>query len=60
MIPEQNEYNSFGRSTKLLLHPKIIPDLHFSSKTKKRGEIPPELETSKTQNVPNLQSGSKN
>ena len=59
MIPEQNEYSSFGRSTKLLLHPKNVPDLHFSSKTEERGEIPLELETSKTQNVPNLQSGSK-
>ena len=29
MIPENNEYEDFGRSTKLLLHPKDIPDLHF-------------------------------
>ena len=51
MIPEQNEYNSFGRSTKLLLHPKDVPDLQFSSKTEERGEIPPETEISVVQVV---------
>ena len=59
MIPEQNEYSSFGRSTKLLLHPKNVLDLHFSSKTEERGKISSELETSKIRNVPNPQSGSK-
>ena len=29
MVPENKEYNEFGRSTKLLLHPKDIPELHF-------------------------------
>ena len=29
MVPENNEYEEFGRSTKLLLHPKDIPELHF-------------------------------
>ena len=51
MIPEQNQYSSFGRSTKLLLHPKNIPDLQFSSKTEESGEIPPEIETSVIQNI---------
>ena len=59
MIPEQNEYSSFGRSTKLLLHPKNVTDLQFSSKIEGRGEIPPEIETSEIQNTPNLQPNSK-
>ena len=29
MVPENNEYGDFGRSTKLLLHPKDVPELHF-------------------------------
>ena len=29
MVPENNEYEEFGRSTKLLLHPKDVPELHF-------------------------------
>ena len=29
MVPENNEYEEFGRSSKLLLHPKDIPELHF-------------------------------
>ena len=32
MVPENNEYEKFGRSTKLLLHPKDIPELHFPVK----------------------------
>ena len=44
MTPDQSEYNSFGRSTKLLLHPKDIPDLQFNSKAEEKGEIPPETE----------------
>ena len=51
MTPDQNEYSSFGRSTKLLLHPKDIPDLQFSPKTEERGEIPPETEISVVQVV---------
>ena len=46
MIPEQSEYNTFGRSTKLLLHPKDVPDLQFTSKTEERGKIPPNIEVS--------------
>ena len=59
MIPEQNEYSSFGRSMKLLLHPKNVPHLQFSSKTGERGEILPETETSVVQDVPDLQSNFK-
>ena len=29
MVPENNEYEEFGRSTKLLVHPKDIPELYF-------------------------------
>ena len=50
---------NIGRSTKLLLHPKNVPDLQFSSKTEERGKIPPEVETSEIQNTSNLQSNSK-
>ena len=41
MIPEQSEYSSFGRSTKLLLHPRDVPDLQFTSKAEEKGEISP-------------------
>ena len=41
MVPEQSEYSSFGRGTKLLLHPKDIPDLQFTSETEEKGEILP-------------------
>ena len=27
MVPEQDEYSQFGRNTKLLLHPKDVPNL---------------------------------
>ena len=37
VIPDQSEYTSFRRSTKLLLHPKDIPDLQFNPKNKERG-----------------------
>ena len=33
MVPENKEYEEFGRSTKLLLHPKDIPELHFPEKS---------------------------
>ena len=49
MTPDQSEYNSFGRSTKLLLHPRDIPDLQFSPKTEDKGEILPETEVSVVQ-----------
>ena len=41
MVPEQSEYSSFGRDTKLLLHPKDIPDLQFTSETEQKGKILP-------------------
>ena len=46
MVPDTDEYRQFGRNMKLLLHPKDVPDLQFSSKTEKKGEIPPEVEIS--------------
>ena len=46
MVPDAEEYRWFGRNTKLLLHPKDVPDLQFSSETEKKGEIPPEVEIS--------------
>ena len=51
MTPDRNEYDSFGRSTKLLLHPRDIPDLQFSSETEDKGEIPLETEVSVVQVV---------
>ena len=44
VIPEHDEYKSFGRSTKLLLHTKDVPDLQFTSKTEGSSEILPETE----------------
>ena len=46
MVPEQDEYSSFGRSTKLLLHPRNVPDLQFSQKWEDNSEIPPDVEVS--------------
>ena len=46
MTPDLSEYDSFGRNTKLLLHPRDIPDLQFRSKAENKGEIPPETEVS--------------
>ena len=43
MVPEQSDYSNFGRSTKLMLHPKDIPDLQFTPKTEDKGEILPNL-----------------
>ena len=51
MTPDQSEYSSFGRSTKLLLHPKDIPDIQFNSKTEEKGEILPETKVSVVQVV---------
>ena len=44
MTPEQEEYNKFGRSTKLLIHPKDIPDLQFARESRIKGEILPNTE----------------
>ena len=46
MVPKLDEYNSFGRSTKLLLHPRDVPDLQFSQKGEDNSEILPEVEVS--------------
>ena len=44
MVPEHDEYRSFRRSTKLLLHTKDVPDLQFHSKTEGSSEIMPKAE----------------
>ena len=46
MVPDQDEYNKFGRSTKLLLHPRDIPNVQFDRKTDNKGEILPEADNS--------------
>ena len=46
MVPDAEEYRWFGRNTKLLLHPKDVPDLQFSSETEKKGKILLEIEIS--------------
>ena len=46
MVPDQDEYSKFGRSTKLLLHPRDIPNVQFDRKTDNKGEISPEAENS--------------
>ena len=45
MVPDQGEYDKFGRSTKLLIHPKDIPNLQFDRKTRNKGKISPDAET---------------
>ena len=46
MVPDQGEYEKFGRSTKLLLHPKDIPDVQFDRKARNKSEISPDVENS--------------
>ena len=46
MVPDQDEYDKFGRSTKLLIHPKDIPNVQFDSKARNKGEISPDAENS--------------
>ena len=46
MVPHQSEYDKFGRSTKLLIHPKDIPNLQFNRKSRNKGEISPDVEIS--------------
>ena len=46
MTPDQEEYDKFGRSTKLLVHPKDIPDLQFDRKPRNSSEISPDIEIS--------------
>ena len=56
MLPDRDEYSQFGRNSNLLLHPKDVPDLQFTSKTEEKGEIPPEVEVSMV-NVMSKQKG---
>ena len=44
MVPDQCEYDKFGRSAKLLLHPKDIPNVQFDRKARNKGEISPNAE----------------
>ena len=46
MVPDPREYDKFGRSTKLLIHPKDIPNVQFDRKTDNKSEISPEAENS--------------
>ena len=46
MVPDQDEYDKFGRSTKLLMHPKDIPSVQFDSGTRNKGETSPNVENS--------------
>ena len=46
MVPDQGEYDKFGRSTKLLIHPQDIPNLQFDRKARNKDEISPDVETS--------------
>ena len=46
MVPGHDEYNNFGRSTKLLLHAKDVPHLQFTSETEGGGKILPKTEIS--------------
>ena len=52
MLSDTDEYSQFGRNTKLLLHPKDVPDLQFTSKTEKKGKISPEVEISMVNVMP--------
>ena len=52
MVPDADEYRQSGRNTKLLSHPKDVPDLWFSSETEKKGKIPPEVEISMVNVMP--------
>ena len=57
-LPETNEYEQFGRNTKLLLYPRDVPDLEFSSKMEKKGEISPEIEISSVNIITNREATS--
>ena len=46
MTSDQEEYDKFGRSTKLLIHPKDIPDLQFDRKLRDNSKISPDIEIS--------------
>ena len=57
-LPETNEYEQFGRNTRLLLHPRDVPDLEFSSDPEKKGEISPEIEISSVNVITNREATS--
>ena len=44
MVPDQSKYDKFGRSTKLLIHPKDIPNLQFNRKQRNKDEISLDVE----------------
>ena len=46
MVPDQREYDKFGRSTKLLIHPKDIPDLELLEISRNNSEISLDTEIS--------------
>ena len=46
IVPNQDEYDKFGRSTKLLIHPRDIPNVQFDRKARNKGEISPDVENS--------------
>ena len=45
MVPDQREYDKFGRRTKLLIHPKDIPDLELLEISRNNSEILLDTET---------------
>ena len=49
MVPDPGEYDKFGRSTKLLIHPKDIPDVQFGREADTKSEISPGVENSMIQ-----------
>ena len=46
MVPDQREYDKFGKSTKLLIHPKDIPDLELLEISRNNSEISLDTEIS--------------
>ena len=46
MVPDQREYDKSGRSTKLLIHPKDIPDLELLEISRNNSEISLDTEIS--------------
>ena len=46
MVPDQCEYGNFGRSTKLLIHSKDVPNVQFDREARSEGKILPDAENS--------------
>ena len=46
MVPDPREYDKFGRSMKLLIHPKDIQNVQFDRQTDNKSKILPEAENS--------------